>query len=230
MKPPGDDHDQRKGGAEAELGNAHGERFGSRSIGLWLLWSRDLGGWNRRRRQKADDAEDQLHPYKAAEDMTRADPGLRQQRHLRLQRVTCAHQDYADSEVGDRSGKRQDARVARCFGLARRARKGHDAANGKKEDGAQLQACISSSDGPRDLAHEDGEAESQPQSDAARRSAIEGLGEEQADHEQQRERDVQTQLNVEESAKGDGRTQHPSIVGAREDDTVENDEEQFRYE
>ena len=81
--------------------------------------------------------------------------------------------------------------------------KGHDAADGKQKHSAQLKAGVERGDGAGDLAHEDGEAEREPETDAAADVVHEDGGVSDGGGEQKEERDVHADFNAEESAEGD---------------------------
>ncbi len=184
--------------------------------GLASGWRFGLGsaGGDYRHRQQADHAEDDLHPDEAAQDVAGGDPGLREQRDVRLEAIAGAEQQQADGEVGDGAGEHQEAGVGfLCVGVLRGGGEGHEAADGEKKERAQTKTNVGCCDGACDFANEHGGAHRQPQRYAAGGAAIFDDGEDHGDDEQKQERDVNAQIDIHEPADGDGRTQHGSIVG-----------------
>ena len=171
-------------------------------------------GGDDRHRQQADHAEDDLHPDQAAQDVAGRDPGLGDERDVRLEAVAGAEQEQADAEVGDGTGEHQKAGAGfGCVGVLRGSGESHEAADGEKEQRAQTETNVGCCDGARDFANEHGRAHSEPQRYAAGGAAIFDDGEDHGDDEQKHERDVNAQIDIHEPADGDGRTQHGSIVG-----------------
>lgn len=66
-----------------------------------------------------------------------------------------------------------------------------------------MKAGVERGDGARDLSHENGEAECEPEADAAADVAHEDGGVSNGSGEQEDERNVHTQLDAEKSAEGD---------------------------
>jgi hypothetical protein len=106
----GDDHSQRQACAKTE--GRDGDKGRPGELGLVVCGGLGFGfegAGGRGGGKEVHCAEDDLHPDEAAQDVTGGDPGLREERDVRLQGVAAAKKEQADDEVGDGPGEQKEA-------------------------------------------------------------------------------------------------------------------------
>jgi hypothetical protein len=126
-----------------------------------------------------------------------ADPGLGEERDLGVEGVGCAEEEASEEEVGDGTGEGDETGVGLDRAWAFRS-EGHDASDGKEKDGTEFKADVGGSDGAGELTDRDGEADGDPEADATGDSASGGGGEGAGEEKEQREGDVNTEVDTEE--------------------------------